>query len=262
MTTARDMLFILALVSCSILGGCPRASDQIVIDDWSRPPLANAGPDLSVVAGDPVVLDANASSDPDGDSLSYRWTQVSGPEVSLQAANQVQAQFRSPVEGTYEFLLTVTDGRGASAHDAVRVTVTPPPARAILAPPIDGFVVLDNNGVWEIPSLEDRVTASGWPPGVQVRVVGTSLLVRIDTGERIGAELCGVGTHRKIAGLRDDPWDRWVVLDNGAEYEVAGWGEYVRKTLLWLVDDPVVVVNGCWDADIINLRTGDVIEVY
>ncbi len=39
----------------------------------NRPPQADAGPAYSAEEGAPVALDASGSSDPDGDSLRYRW---------------------------------------------------------------------------------------------------------------------------------------------------------------------------------------------
>ncbi|MGV1010702.1 MAG: PIG-L family deacetylase, partial [Dermatophilaceae bacterium] len=45
----------------------------------NRTPVANAGPDQLVAPGASVQLTGLGSSDPDGDALTYAWTQTAGP---------------------------------------------------------------------------------------------------------------------------------------------------------------------------------------
>lgn len=93
-------------------------------------PIANAGADVAVGVGAQVVLDGSGSSDPDADALSYAWTQVQGPAVTLTASGP-QASFTAPASAAqFVFLLTVTDARGATAVDAVQVTVQQAPGGA------------------------------------------------------------------------------------------------------------------------------------
>jgi MYXO-CTERM domain-containing protein len=101
-----------------------------IVDDvgeCSGVPLADAGSDRMVVGGTNVVIDASGSSDPDGDSLTYSWEQVAGPQVVLLDGTAVQAKFTAPVFGdstVLRFEVTVSDGKGA-ARDAVEITVLP-----------------------------------------------------------------------------------------------------------------------------------------
>ncbi len=87
-------------------------------------PRADAGADQTVQAKTTVRLDGSASTDPEGDPLSYRWTQVSGPAVVLHGADTATPSFQAPNEnGTLVFELTVSDDSGASATDTVAVRV-------------------------------------------------------------------------------------------------------------------------------------------
>ncbi len=74
--------------------------------------------------GTSVSLDASASSDSNGDALTFAWSQTSGESVSLTNANSSIASFTAPsVNGdvTLIFNVTVTDPSGAS--DSISVTV-------------------------------------------------------------------------------------------------------------------------------------------
>jgi len=106
-----------------LLGGCWPTIDLPEINPNNRVPAANAGPDKTVCAGSRVTLSAAGSSDPDGDSLSYEWTQTLGPEMALQNAGSISTAFSATTAGLYEFAVTVSDGRGGTDEDSVRVTV-------------------------------------------------------------------------------------------------------------------------------------------
>src|SRR5262249_281373 len=49
----------------------------------NRPPTAVIAEIAPCEIGERIVLDGSGSSDPDGDKLEYRWTKVSGPDVSF-----------------------------------------------------------------------------------------------------------------------------------------------------------------------------------
>ncbi len=96
-------------------------------------PTAAAGADQRVASGAAVTLDGSAS-DPGnaGQSLTYAWTQTSGPNVVLSDARVAQPGFTAPVllpgdaDRVLEFALTVNDGLIDSAADTVTITVTAP----------------------------------------------------------------------------------------------------------------------------------------
>jgi len=86
-------------------------------------PVANAGPDQSLAAvkgSAAFTLDGRASSDPDGDALSYTWHQTS-PSLAAPVGTSPTVTL-SRKAGTYVFRLTVNDG-WLSSTDTVTVTV-------------------------------------------------------------------------------------------------------------------------------------------
>jgi subtilisin-like proprotein convertase family protein len=92
-------------------------------------PTADAGVDFSVESGDTANLDATASADPDGDPLSFSWTQLSGPGVTLAASGTATPSFTAPTVVASTMItmqVTVDDGRGGQHADTVTVTVEPP----------------------------------------------------------------------------------------------------------------------------------------
>jgi len=89
------------------------------------PPVAGAGPDQTVDQGDSVRLDGASSSDPDSapTPLSFAWTQIEGPAVSLSGIATATPAFSAATAGaTYVFRLTASDG-SATATDDVIVSV-------------------------------------------------------------------------------------------------------------------------------------------
>ena len=93
----------------------------------NRAPVANAGPDMTVNEGAPVMLSGAASSDPDGNALTFSWTQVGGPAVTLSGATSARPSFTAPLVGYFGALLTfqlaVRDTGGLSSADIVVVRV-------------------------------------------------------------------------------------------------------------------------------------------
>lgn len=82
--------------------------------------------DVTSFMGGEVLLDAGASKDPDGDTLTYLWTLVSRPQSStlVLASNSArQLSFKPDVPGNYVASVRVTDSRGAFAEKQATILV-------------------------------------------------------------------------------------------------------------------------------------------
>ncbi len=117
---------ILVLAACGG-GGGGGGSGSTGGGGSNSAPAANAGSDQSVDEQSTVTLDGSASTDPDGNTLSFVWTQTGGETVSISGSNSVQASFSSPDVGVgssvdLTFELRVSDGSAINA-DTVVVTV-------------------------------------------------------------------------------------------------------------------------------------------
>src|SRR5262249_10196272 len=88
----------------------------------NSPPVANAGANQDGSAAGTVTLDGSGSYDPDGDAITYAWTQLSGPTVTLSSTNAAKVIFTAAVGQIYTFKLTVTDSLGLSASATTRVS--------------------------------------------------------------------------------------------------------------------------------------------
>ena len=77
-TTFRLLgLLLIGTLPLLMAQGCPPE------EDVNNAPIANAGNDQSVTGGDTVNLNGSASSDPDGDTLTFLWLQTAGTQVGL-----------------------------------------------------------------------------------------------------------------------------------------------------------------------------------
>ena len=114
--------------------------------DPNKPPVVNAGEDITVNQGVKVTLDGSAT-DLDGKIDRVEWIQISqGDQIDLEsdAADMTNVSFTAPnvPEGAtslvLEFLIQAFDDKGSKSTDTVKVTVVkdgtipppPPPTQA------------------------------------------------------------------------------------------------------------------------------------
>jgi len=90
-------------------------------------PMANAGIAQSVIAGSVVTLDGSASSDANGDTLTYAWTLTSKPAGSAAALatfTLAKPLFTADLAGTYVATLIVNDGKLSSTTSTVFIAAS------------------------------------------------------------------------------------------------------------------------------------------
>lgn len=137
------------LVSDGSLTSAPDVVSVTVTEN--NAPVADAGLDDTVdeAPGLTIALSGAGSSDPDGDSLSFAWTQLSGPAVALQDGMTATPSFaQGPVAAggvDYVFELEVTDDYAPnpkSATDLVAIhvrNINDPPTCELAVPTVASF---------------------------------------------------------------------------------------------------------------------------
>ena len=108
-------------------------------EETNHAPVADAGPRRVVECSDmnrtPVTLDGSASTDPDGDPLTYTWKDWSGNVIGSGPTLAVTC----PGLGAHGFYLVVDDGRGGSSTAIADIWVddTTAPVISQLCPSVD-----------------------------------------------------------------------------------------------------------------------------
>jgi PKD repeat protein len=97
--------------------------DEIVITVRANIlPVADAGKDQTVWAGDHVNFDASSSYDTDGDIVKYSWDFDVNDDVSEDNVGKI-VTYRYAVPGIYTVTLTVLDNEGETGKDTCQVEV-------------------------------------------------------------------------------------------------------------------------------------------
>jgi preprotein translocase subunit SecF len=101
------------------------SSTVITASAVNATPVANAGVNQSVVVASVVTLDGSASSDANGDSLTYKWVLLSKPTASaatLSSSTATKPTFTADLVGTYVASLIVNDGKVDSTVVAITIS--------------------------------------------------------------------------------------------------------------------------------------------
>ena len=96
--------------------------DTVIINVGNVAPVANAGADRHAMPGDTVQLDGSASTDVDGDTLSFQWSIVESPvggAAILSDVNAIMPEINIDLDGRYALQLVVSDGELTSDRNTV-----------------------------------------------------------------------------------------------------------------------------------------------
>lgn len=91
-------------------------------------PVANAGSNKVITLPTNSVTLSGSQSTSGGSIVSYAWSKVSGSTATIKSPSSVSTAITGLVAGTYQFKLTIKDSYGATASDAVTVTVNAAPS--------------------------------------------------------------------------------------------------------------------------------------
>ncbi len=119
-------------------------------------PEANAGPDIIALANQDIAFDATQSSDPDGDSLTYRWNFGDGTTSDKPTVNH---SYQYP--GTYIVVLEVNNGQ-SNSFDQLTVTIYSSSIFISEFMPAPGGADQDNEWIELYNDSGQMVDLSGW----------------------------------------------------------------------------------------------------
>jgi pimeloyl-ACP methyl ester carboxylesterase len=141
--------------------GASKSDDvQVIVNPAvvnNKPPVALAGPNITITLPVNHTVVNGGGSDPDGTVASYTWTKISGGAATLSGANSAKLTVSNLVAGFYVFRLTVKDNKGATASDDMGITVKQSTANT---PPVvnagaDKTITLPSNSIALAGSASD-----------------------------------------------------------------------------------------------------------
>lgn len=148
---------------------------NVIVENINHSPIANAGEDQTKDEGSLVTLDGTKSSDPDNDTLTFTWSQISGTGVTLSDTRNSTPTFEAPAVTpggeTLVFQLIVNDGVSDGEPDEVTITildVNDPPAcdlaqanPELIWPPNHKLVEIEITGVTDPNDNQVTITITG-----------------------------------------------------------------------------------------------------
>jgi predicted alpha/beta hydrolase family esterase len=208
------------------------APDTVVIATGNSAPIANAGLDRTALVGTSVTLDGSASTDSNGDPLTFHWSILSAPEGSsapLSDPAAVSPSLLIDAPGIYLIQLIVDDGEWASEPDAMVIsTVNSPPtahAGADQTARVGDTVGLDGSGSSDVDGnpLTFRWSLSAVPLGSTASIDNQSAMNPSFTIDQFGTYIAQLIVND---GTVDSEPDFVVInIENSAPVANAGFDQ-------------------------------------
>jgi gliding motility-associated-like protein len=170
-------------------------------------PVANAGSDIVLTLPTNSTTLTGSGSDSDGSIATYAWTKLSGPTATFSGETTSTLQLADLVAGSYVFQLAVTDDKGATGADDVKVTVNaanvPPLANAgadiTITLPTD-FTDITGSG----SDTDGTIATYAWN---QISGPSTATLANENTNVLTATNLSTAGTYIFKLTVTDDDGD-------------------------------------------------------
>lgn len=227
----RRLMLLTGLVLALILvmSGCPSWFEDVT----NKPPIANAGPDLTGTVDVQITLSGTFSSDPENKVLDYQWSISGPPGANLTIINMydVLAYFTPNMAGTYVVTLTVSDPNGLSNSDQTQIIISEPDnvnptanagnditGTTGIAVNFDGNGSTDSDGTittynWD---FGDGATSTGANPSHTYTVANTYTVTLTVTDDRGGTDQASIEVIIGVPNV--DP----VAVAGGLVYAEAG----------------------------------------
>lgn len=192
----------LAVCFLSACGGGGGGSTSTSSND--APPSVSADPRIIVDAGSAVSLSADAS-DPDGDAISYSWTQISGSAITNTAGfSSNTASFSAPEDVDSLVLRVTATANGLSDTADVQVIVLEDTTTAIF---VDAQFTGSSTGGIDAPFSDLAVVLNNLEEGQDVYIKTPSDSTRINTQESPGVQP-NLQSGNSLYGGFDSNWSR------------------------------------------------------
>ena len=255
-----------------VLAGCGGGSDTAVTGangaetestTSNRAPVAVAGVDVTAFEQRAVTLNADQSSDADGDQLSYFWRQLSGPAVTISSERSETPTLQLPVvtsDAEVLMELEVTDGVSQPSVDQVKVRVLEQPTDNVMSLLPQRSVILADGSLVEVTFNLDV------PNGVES---GAGLVVNLHwDSKRLAFKMLGDVLEKSHLGL-SEPYQDDGDMDNNprtdqyitvswVDFEDAQWlsGTTLPLSLFSAKFEPVVGASGSTQVNVIPQSMG------
>jgi hypothetical protein len=176
---------------------------EIIVNSLNHPPMVDAGKDLLAAKSINVISIIPQTTDKDGDTLTYKWEQVSGQEVGMSSVTNKHLSLQ-PTDFDFSqtdpltFKITVDDGFGGVASDTVNVilftSLTHNLAISIEAGPIQTVfegetVVLDVTG----ETMNGKPISYTW-----IQFIGSPVTLSSFAGDRVTFTAPNVGDNEEL----------------------------------------------------------------